>query len=127
MLDADVVSHFSKAERLSFLFGIFPECQYLLLDTVYEELTRSRQSKMLIDNVLRFFSSRISKIQFSPRGESMREYARLIRFLGKGESACMVYCRDHEDVLGSSNLRDIKEYDDQGRMRCIHRKRSFQR
>lgn len=30
--------------------------------------------------------------------------------LGKGESACMIYCREHQDVLGSSNLRDIKEY-----------------
>ena len=30
--------------------------------------------------------------------------------MGKGESACMVYCRDNKDVLGSSNLKDIKEY-----------------
>lgn len=29
---------------------------------------------------------------------------------GKGESACMVYCRDNNDVLGSSNLKDIKDY-----------------
>ena len=40
------------------------------------------------------------------------EFARLRNtlLLGKGESACMVYCRDNKDVLGSSNLRDIKEY-----------------
>lgn len=30
--------------------------------------------------------------------------------MGQGESACMIYCRDNQDVLGSSNLRDIKEY-----------------
>ena len=40
----------------------------------------------------------------------MKEYFSLQRRLGKGESACMIYCRDNKDVLGSSNLRDIKEY-----------------
>lgn len=45
-----------------------------------------------------------------PVGQSRQEYARLISTLGRGESACMVYCRDNQDVLGSSNLRDIKKY-----------------
>ena len=51
-------------------------------------------------------------IKFDPKGESRLEYARLRNtlLLGKGESACMVYCRDNKDVLGSSNLKDIKEY-----------------
>jgi len=30
--------------------------------------------------------------------------------LGKGESACMVYCKFHNDVVGSSNTRDITNY-----------------
>ena len=34
----------------------------------------------------------------------------LQRTLGKGESACMVDCRDNRDVLGSSNLKDIRKY-----------------
>ena len=49
-------------------------------------------------------------MNFAPSGESRFEYARLISTLGRGESACMVFCRDNNDVLGSSNLRDIKEY-----------------
>lgn len=40
----------------------------------------------------------------------MKEFFLLQRTLGKGESACMIYCRDNRDVLGSSNLKDIKEY-----------------
>ncbi len=40
----------------------------------------------------------------------MREYFQLLQKLGKGESACMIYCKDHQDVLGSSNLKDIQEY-----------------
>jgi predicted nucleic acid-binding protein len=57
-----------------------------------------------------FFLKNISLLPFSPRGEMMKEYAKLIKTLGKGESACMVYCRFNHDVIGSSNLRDIKEY-----------------
>ena len=49
-------------------------------------------------------------MNFAPSGDSRLEYTRLISTLGRGESACMVYCRDNNDVLGSSNLRDIKEY-----------------
>ena len=39
-----------------------------------------------------------------------KEYALLLRTFGKGESAGMAYCKFNHDVLGSSNLRDIKEY-----------------
>ena len=30
--------------------------------------------------------------------------------MGKGESACMVYCKEHNDILGSSNIKDIHLY-----------------
>jgi hypothetical protein len=40
----------------------------------------------------------------------MREFARLTECFGKGESACMAYCRYTNNVIGSSNLKDIKQY-----------------
>lgn len=49
-------------------------------------------------------------LKFAPTGEIMREYALLTKTLGRGESACMVYCRYNHDVIDSSNLRDIKAY-----------------
>ncbi len=110
VLDADVVIHFMKADRLVFLLDIFPEYEYILLDVVYSEISRHSKAKIQIDNTLAFFKQRISTVAFTPTGDSIREYARLISTLGRGESACMVYCRDNRDVLGSSNLRDIKEY-----------------
>lgn len=58
--------------------------------------------------MLQFFGSRIASVKFDPKGESIREFAGLLRRFGRGESACMVYCRDNHDVLGSSNLRDSK-------------------
>lgn len=112
VLDADVIIHFVKAGQLSHLLDIFPEYQYLILDVVYDEVTVNRMMKTQIDNTLKFFASRIVNVKFDPKGESRFEYARLrtTLLLGKGESACMVYCRDNKDVLGSSNLKDIKEY-----------------
>jgi hypothetical protein len=39
------------------------------------------------------------------------EFNRLVKAgLGKGESACMAYCKYNKDVIGSSNLKDIKKY-----------------
>ena len=112
VLDADVIIHFVKGGAFSLLPKIFPEYTYLILDVVYDEVTVNRATKMQIDNTLNFFGSRISLIKFDPKGTSRLEYARLrsALLLGKGESACMVYCRDNMDVLGSSNLKDIKEY-----------------
>lgn len=112
VLDADVIIHFVKAGQFSQLLDIFPEYQYLILDVVYDEVTVNRSIKAQIDNTLTYFAHRISNIKFEPKGASRLEYARLRNtlLLGKGESACMVYCLDNKDVLGSSNLRDIKEY-----------------
>lgn len=110
VLDADVIIHFMKAGRFSLLPDIFPEYDYILLDVVYDEVTVHRPTKVQIDNMLLYFSGKLTKVTFDPKGDSRREYAILRSTLGKGESACMVYCRENQDVLGSSNLRDIKVY-----------------
>lgn len=110
VLDADVIIHFIKGGMFSLLLDIFPEYEYIILDVVYKEVTVNQTSKTQIDNTLQFLGHRIYKVKFDPKGESRFEYAKLISTLGRGESACMVYCRDNQDVLGSSNLRDIKEY-----------------
>ena len=110
VLDSDVVIHFMKGECFTLLFDIFPEYQYLILDVVYSELSKSPQTKTYIDNISTFMASKIKMVKFKPTGAMMKEYARLLRTLGKGESACMIYCFNNQDVLGSSNLKDIKEY-----------------
>ena len=55
VLDADVIIHFVKAGQLSMLLDIFTEYQYLLLDVVYDEVTKHRPTKVQIDNTLQFF------------------------------------------------------------------------
>ena len=110
VLDSDVVIHFMKGGCFALLFDIFPEYQYLILDVVYSELSKNTQTKTYINNISRFMTSKIKMVDFKPTGAMMKEYALLLRTLGKGESACMIYCFDNKDVLGSSNLKDIKEY-----------------
>ena len=54
----------------------------------------------------------IREVKFGQTAEEKREFARLISELrlGKGESACMAYCKFNHDVVGSSNLKDITDY-----------------
>lgn len=109
VLDADVVIHFIKGGWFSLLPDILPDYQYIILDAVYGELCKRRETKTVIDNSVNLLK-RISVEKFNPIGESLRQYALLRQKYGSGESACMQYCRDNNDVLGSSNLRDIHEY-----------------
>ena len=106
ILDADVLLHFAKAGRLNMLPEILPEYEHVVLSTVYDEIGSIQNQ---LDNQV-FFLKNISKETFNPTGEMMVEYARLLRTFGKGESACMAYCRYTHNVIGSSNLKDIKEY-----------------
>ncbi len=106
VLDADVLIHFSKAGMLSFLPEILPEYDHVILSAVYEETSSIRAQ---IDNQVKFMRN-LSVLPFQPSGEMRREYAKLRTSYGKGESACMAYCRYTNNVIGSSNLKDIRKY-----------------
>ena len=106
ILDADVLLHFAKAGRLSMLPEILPEYEHVVLSVVYDEIGSIQNQ---LDNQILLLKN-ISKETFNPTGEMLAEYARLLQTFGKGESACMAYCRYTHNVIGSSNLKDIKEY-----------------
>ncbi len=106
VLDADVVIHFAKGGYLNLLPSIFPDYEYVLLETVYEELKSLRSQ---VDNQIMRLKN-ITLHPFAPRDEMLREYAMLRSKFGKGESACMAYCLFTHNVIGSSNLRDIRAY-----------------
>lgn len=107
VLDADVIIHFSKANHLSTLPTIFPEYRMVVLSAVFDEL--KGDVKHQLENMIVLLKN-IEKIPFNPQKEMKMEYASLLRRFGKGESACMAYCKYNHDVLGSSNLKDITDY-----------------
>lgn len=111
VLDADVINHFVRGGKLSLLPKIFPEFQYIVLDAVKKELPM-----LILSELIKQISHGIDIREelFNVSGEAKKEYFRLTAtnglHLGKGESACMVYCKFHNDVVGSSNTRDITNY-----------------
>ena len=106
VLDSDVIIHFIKAGCFSALFKILPSYEYIILSQVYDELKVHRTQ---IENQINFFHDlRIEK--YSPTGNAMVEFFRLNLTMGKGESACMVYCKENNYILGSSNINDIHLY-----------------
>ena len=108
VLDADVIIHFFEGECLGLLPTIFEECDYIVLDYVYEEVLR-RPIREQVQKLMGWFGN-LLLVPFAPTGEMMRDYARLLTNRGKGESACLAYCMYNHDVIGSSNLKDIKDF-----------------
>ncbi len=84
---------------------IFKEYDHIVLKPVYEELGSIKGELSMVSML-----KPIKVIEFNPTGEERKEYFTLLKTLGKGESASMSYCKYHHDVIGSSNLRDIREY-----------------
>lgn len=111
MLDADVINHFTRGGLLSLLPKILPEFQFIVLDVVKNELPDLILSSL--KNVI-IREKTISEESFGESSEEKKEFFRLTAtkgpHLGRGESACMVYCRFHNNVVGSSNTKDITDY-----------------
>lgn len=110
VLDADVLIHFAKAQRLSMLPEILPGYEHIVLSTVYDEVRNP--IRMQLDNQINLLKN-IKREDFKPTADMKYEYARLQSRFGRGESACMAYCRFTHNVIGSSNLRDIRTYCDE--------------
>ena len=106
LLDADVIIHFIKGEQLGILNKIFPNKLYIIHSVFKEVYTPS--IRVPVENLIKF--KIIHELDFTGQMDVIKEYARLKRTFGSGESACMAYCKYHKDVLASSNLTDIKKY-----------------
>ncbi len=107
LLDADVISHFISGGQFALLPSTFKN-KKVMLDVVATELRATRKFKTYIDNVIG--TGFIKEINFQVNRQVMIEYAKLIKTFGKGESACMAYCKFNKDIFASSNLKDITSY-----------------
>lgn len=106
ILDADVVIHFLRGGRIGILHTIFPNTLYMP-DVVFEE-TFFGKDKAAVNNLFQF--GFVKQLEIKSDKRVFLEYHRLKSRFGKGESACMAYCKFNHDVIGSSNLRDILNY-----------------
>lgn len=113
LIDADVVVHFVIGGEAYALSCIFPNNPIYLLDKVHAELQRWPRPDLL-SIVSDLLSKRqIQLLPFPEENEAIKkEYAwiKSMMFKGDGESACLAVARYQQNILASSNLRDIKHY-----------------
>jgi len=110
LIDADVVSHFLTGGHIYILPKIFP-FPLCILDIVYKELQNYRAKRIEVENLLTH--KIITLIPFPQENREVRKeylFLKNKQFRGAGESACMAVARFSKDIIGSSNLKDIKEY-----------------
>jgi len=108
ILDADVIIHFIKGECLSLLPQILPGYSFVLLKMVFDRELREYHRTQISQQIA--LLKNITMEDWEPKGEALREFLILNDKFGLGESLSMVYCKYNNDVLASSNLRDIILY-----------------
>lgn len=114
ILDSDVIIHFIKGECLNLLPRILPAYSFVILDIVYEkELSGSH--KIIIQNTVNLLKTIVFE-KWEPKNDERKEFFALTKKFGLGESAAMVYCKYRNDVLASSNLKDIVDYCEQNKI-----------
>jgi hypothetical protein len=106
IIDADIIIHFIKGDRLGLLCSVLENKLYIFKE-VFDEVFRG-QNRIQIENMIKF--KQLQELSIKTDMNVFREFAKLKKIYGPGESACMAYCRFNNDVLASSNLKDIKAY-----------------
>ena len=117
LLDSDVIRHFIKGEKLNILIKLYSN-HLVILDVVSDELLRSEHLHTEISNFVSF-----NKIPIIPLPTDditiLKEFAQLKKRYGAGESACMAFAKYKQHVIASSNLKDIKKYCEENRIKYL--------
>lgn len=113
LLDADVISHFISCSEIIYLPKILEPHRIVILENVYSEVSRIHSRKTVLDNLLAS-ARNISKQPFPISNIDIKKEYALIRkknpLIGDGERACMAVAKYTENVIASSNFRDIIPY-----------------
>ncbi len=106
LLDADVIIHLYKAEKLSLLNELY-KGRLRVLDVVLTELNNN-------PTINKSFSTYFSLLQLEEiifPLSLLQEYINLKKNIkGTGESACLIFCKHNNHIIASSNTTDILPY-----------------
>ena len=120
VIDADVIIHFMKGESLHLLPKIFPQYKFVIIDELLnKELRNINSTRVYLDNFFRIFPALITIVPWKPNYDMIKELAVLTAKYGYGESISMVYCKFNNDVIASSNIKDITDYCDNNDIQYI--------
>lgn len=118
ILDADFISSFAWVNRLDILEGLYSK-RMIILEEVMEELNRVPHLASRVK-----LSIRNGHIKCEAMFADSPEALQLAKFLetgryGTGEASCMAYLIQHDGILGSNNLSDVKAFCIQSKKRLL--------
>ena len=102
VLDTDVISSFAWVERFDIIIELYSP-DVIILDVVKDELIKVKHLFNIVNKYIE--SEDIELIKLDINADEGLEYGRLLKDIwtvGKGEAACMAYCRYHNCILGSN-------------------------
>ena len=112
LLDSDVISHFIANNCLVDLPVILAPHQCVVVDYVYAEIARNPFRKAVLDGIIA--SNAIQLMPFPNSDLAIKvEFAQIKKrnyLIGDGERACMAIAKYKDDIIASSNFRDIAPY-----------------
>lgn len=111
LLDCDLISHFIANSAINDLPQILSPHKCVVLDYVYSEVAARPMRLAFLQPLID--SGSIMKMAFPEDVEINKEFARIKSnkpIIGDGERACMAVARFTQDVVASSNFRDIAPY-----------------
>ncbi len=107
LIDADVLIHLFKAEKVSLLNELFPK-RLRMLDIVLNELRNNRTIRNNVDSIFLFSGITEIPLPTTSNPELLREYVSLSKTIkGDGERATLLYCKYYRHIIASSNTKDI--------------------
>lgn len=118
ILDADFTSSFAWVNRLDILEVLYSK-RMIILEEVAEELGRVPHLAARVE-----LSIKNGHIKCETMFADSPEALQLANFLdtgkyGAGEASCMAYLTQHEGILGSNNLSDVKAFCIQNNKRLL--------
>lgn len=109
ILDTDFTSSFAWVNRLDILEGLYSK-RMIILDEVLEELNRVPHLAARVElSVRNGHIKHVSMFADSPEALQLGKLLETGKY-GSGEAACMAYLTQHDGILGSNNLSDVKVF-----------------
>jgi len=117
ILDSDFLSSFAWVNRLDILESLYSR-RMIVLEEVLEELRRVPHLALKVELSIKNGHIRSEAILAdSPEALQLAKFLDSGRY-GSGEASCMAYLIQHDGILGSNNLSDIKAF-------CIQNKKQL--
>lgn len=117
ILDADFISSFAWVNRLDVLEGLYSK-RMVILEEVLAELSRVPHLAAKVElSVRNGHIKGVSMFADSPEALQLGKLLETGKY-GSGEAACMAYLTQHDGILASNNLSDVKAF-------CIQNNKSL--